>query len=50
MSPLGRNRIKHHICALIPHHRWADIELKYGKTYNYSSKLNSLVGSNLIRR
>ena len=41
--------------TLIPYHHWAKTELTYGKTqwtlkpYICFSKLNSLVGSNLIR-
>ena len=31
ISPLGRNRIKHLSSTLKSHHRWAEIELMYGK-------------------
>jgi len=31
ISPLGRNRIKHLFSTLIPHHRWVETELTYGK-------------------
>jgi hypothetical protein len=54
ISPLRRNRIKHYSSTLIPHHRWAEMELKYRKL-NYLrkhitilQKLNSSIGSNLI--
>jgi hypothetical protein len=49
ISPLGRNRIKQH-STLIPHHRWAEMELTYKNSIilKPSSKLNSSVGSNLI--
>jgi hypothetical protein len=52
ISPLGRNRIKHHSSTLIPHHRWTEMKLTYENSIILllSSKLNSSIGSNLIRR
>jgi hypothetical protein len=52
ISPLGRNRIKQPSSTLIPHHRWAEIELTYENSIILycSSKLNSPVGSNLIMK
>jgi hypothetical protein len=48
ISPLSRNRIKQHSSTLIPHHRWTEMELTYGKL-NYLmitlQKLNSPVSS-----
>jgi hypothetical protein len=52
ISPLGRNRIKQYSSTLIPHHCWAEMELTYENSLilQPSSKLNSPIGSNLIRR
>jgi hypothetical protein len=49
---LDRNRIKYHSYILIPHHRWAEMELTYENSIILllSSKLNSSIVLNLIRR